>query len=198
MTTTTTAPHADRTPTDRTGRGTTLCTFRLADLHLGIDVTRVQEVIRRQEVTSVPLVSPVLRGLINLRGEIVTAIDLRRRMALEPATPDAPSMNVIIRSKEGPVSLVVDAIDDVIDVDQETFEPPPPTLHGARRALVAGVFKLERDLLLVLDLERVLDPDDLLSVADEPAAPAPSPQHPLPTHPPHSVRVPPVTREVQP
>lgn len=175
---------------DGSGRHRTLCTFRLADLHLGVDVTRVQEVIRRQDVTHIPLVPPVLCGLINLRGEIVTAIDLRRRMALAPAAADATSMNVIIRTKEGPVSLVVDEIDDVIDVDQEAFEPPPPTLHGARRSLVTGVFKLEHDLLLVLDLERVLDPNDLLSSADEQGTP--------PSHTPHSTRVLPIIHEVQP
>ena len=184
---------------DAITRGRTLCTFRLADLHLGVDVTRVQEVIRRQDVTRIPLVSPVLCGLINLRGEIVTAIDLRRRMALDPAAAEATSMNVIIRTKDGPVSLVVDAIDDVIDVDEDTFEPPPPTLHEARRALVAGVFKLEHDLLLVLDLERVLDPHDLLSAADEQTgAPSPAASPASPTQPGHSTRVPPFTHEVQP
>lgn len=141
--------------------GRSLCTFRLADLHLGVDVTQVQEVIRRQPVTHIPLVSPVLHGLINLRGEIVTAIDLRRRMGIEARTDDGDSMNVIIRTPDGPVSLIVDEIDDVVDADESDFEPPPPTLHGARRHLVTGVFKLERGLLLVLDLDRVLDPSDL-------------------------------------
>ena len=143
------------------GAARSLCTFRLSGLHLGVDVTQVQEVIRRPETTRVPLVSPVIGGLINLRGEIVTTIDLRRRMGLEARDAAAAAMLVVIRTPEGPVSLVVDEIDDVVDVDESTFEPPPPTLTGIRRGLVSGVFKLDGSLLLVLDLPRVVDPGDI-------------------------------------
>lgn len=147
----------------------TLCTFRLADLRLGIDVTQVQEVVKGQDVTRIPLVSPVLSGLINLRGEIVTAIDLRTRMDLPARPADVTPMNVIIRDGEGAVSLVVDQIDDVVDADPAGFEPPPTTLNGARRALVQGVYKLDEGLLLLLDLGRVLDPSDFAGSDDESA-----------------------------
>ena len=153
----------------------TLCTFRLADLHLGIDVSQVQEVLRGQEVTRIPLVAPVLAGLINLRGEIVTAIDLRRRLDLEPRADGAMPMNVIIRSSDGPVSLLVDEIDEVVEAPASRFEPPPPTLAEARRKMVTGVFKIENGLLLLLDLDRVLDLSDLTSVADSSPTPTPLP-----------------------
>lgn len=135
-----------------------LCTFRLGELQIGIDVMLVQEVIRRQEATRVPLASEVIHGLINLRGEIVTTIDLRRRFGLTPHSEQDETMNVVIRTPDGPVALVVDEIGDVIDADETLFELPPPTLTGAHREFITGVFKLDGALLLLIDLERVLDP----------------------------------------
>lgn len=133
------------------------CTFHLDDLFLGVDVVDVQEVIRFQETTRVPLVSDVVRGLINLRGEIVTTIDLRRRLGLPALDDEAEPMNVVIRTDDGVVSLLVDQIGDVVDLDPDDVEPPPPTLRGASRDLVAAVHKLDDRLLLLLDLSRLLD-----------------------------------------
>lgn len=141
-----------------------LCTFRLGDLHIGIDVTLVQEVLRRQEATRVPLVSDVVHGLINLRGEIVTTIDLRRRFDLAPNGDEDETMNVVIRTSDGPVALVVDEIGDVIDADEGVFELPPPTLTGIQREFVTGVFKLDDTLLLLIDLDHVLDPTTFKSL----------------------------------
>lgn len=135
-----------------------LCTFQLYDFSIGIDVTMVQEVLNRQDATRIPLVSDVVQGLINLRGEIVTTIDLRRRLGLPPRSADDPCMNVVIRTADGPVALSVDQIGDVIDADEALFELPPPTLGSPQRDFVTGVFKLEQSLLLLIDLERVLDP----------------------------------------
>ena len=135
-----------------------LCTFRLGPLQIGIDVMLVQEVIRRQEATRVPLAPDVIHGLINLRGEIVTTIDLRRRFGLPPHPEQDATMNVVIRTADGPVALVVDEIGDVIDADEALFELPPPTLTGPHREYVTGVFKLDGRLLLLIDLDEVLDP----------------------------------------
>lgn len=134
-----------------------LCTFHLGELYLGVEVTQVQEVIRHQATTPVPLASEVIGGLMNLRGEIVTTIDLRRRLGLAPLTGDAEPMHVVIRADDGVVSLLVDAIGDVIEVDDDAFEPAPPTLSPAMRELIVGVYKLDGRLLLVLDRDRVLD-----------------------------------------
>ena len=95
------------------------CTFHLGELYLGIPVTRVQEVIRYQERTRVPLVSAVVHGLINLRGEIVTTIDLRHRLELEPRAEGQEPINVVVRSDDGVVSLLVDEISDVFEVVDE-------------------------------------------------------------------------------
>jgi len=133
------------------------CTFLLEDLLFGIEVMKVQEVIRAQEMTRVPLASAVIRGLINLRGQIVTAIDLRRRLDL----PDLPSggsqMNVVVRMDEGAVSFLVDEIGEVVEVEEQQFERPPETLSGVARELIRGAYKLEHRLLLVLDAERTVE-----------------------------------------
>jgi purine-binding chemotaxis protein CheW len=133
------------------------CTFFLDSLFLGVEVQRVQEVLREQEMTHVPLAPPVVRGLINLRGQIVTAIDLRRRLELPPRAPDQLSMNVVVRTDDGAVSLVVDEIGDVLNVPMTTFEPAPETVTGVARQLVRGIHKLDQRLLLILDIGRTVD-----------------------------------------
>ena len=133
-----------------------LCTFYLDGLFFGVEVHKVQEVIRYQEMTRVPLASPVVRGLINLRGQIVTAIDLRRRLELrDRAAGDLP-MNVVIRTDDGPVSLLVDEIGDVMEVDAEAFERPPETLKGVGRDMIGGAYKCKDRLLLTLDTEKAV------------------------------------------
>jgi purine-binding chemotaxis protein CheW len=133
-----------------------LCTFYLEGLYLGVGVRQVQEVIRYQEMTRVPLAPPVISGLINLRGQIVTAIDLRRRLGLPDRPEDQLPMNVVVRGDDGAVSLLVDEIGDVVEVDEDTFERAPETLRGVARDLIRGVYKREGELLCVLDTDRAL------------------------------------------
>ena len=133
------------------------CTFSLAHLTFGIEVDRVQEVMRSRDLTEVPLANQVVEGLINLRGQIVTALDLRRRLELPPRDADAPPpMNIVVRTASGELSLLVDAIGDVVDADEATFEGPPETLDGVARELITGTYKLDGRLLLVLDTERAV------------------------------------------
>jgi purine-binding chemotaxis protein CheW len=108
-------------------------------------------------MTQVPLAPEVIEGLINLRGQIVTAIDMRRRLNLPPRTGDQTPMNMVVRTDDGAVSLLVDEIGDVIDVDQATYEEPPDNLDASARKLIRGVYKLKDHLLLVLDAERTVD-----------------------------------------
>lgn len=97
------------------------CTFYLDGLFLGVDVRKVQEVIRYQEMTRVPLAASVIQGLINLRGQIVTAVDLRRRLELNERPADQHPMNVVVRTEEGAVSLLVDEIGDVIETTEKLW-----------------------------------------------------------------------------
>ena len=133
------------------------CTFFLNDLFLGIEVTCVQEVIRYQHLTRIPLAPGVIGGLMNLRGQIVTAIDLRRRLGLPPRGTGALPTNVVVRGDDGAVSLLVDEIGDVIEVDDDAFEAPPETLARDARELIRGAYKLKGRLLLVLDTTRALE-----------------------------------------
>lgn len=127
------------------------CTFMLDSQYFGVEVRQVQEVIRYQEMTRVPLAAPVVSGLINLRGRIVTAIDLRRRLGLPDRQTGKLPMNVVIRTGDDAVSLLVDDIGDVIEVPVDRFEPPPETLRGGARTLVEGAYKLDERLMLVLN-----------------------------------------------
>jgi purine-binding chemotaxis protein CheW len=140
-----------------------LCTFFVADRFFGVDVTRVQEVIRYQEMTRVPLSSAVVSGLINLRGQIVTAIEMRARLGLEARPIEQLPMNVVVRTADGPVSLLVDEIGDVLEVAEETLEQAPETMSASARELIAGVHKLDGSLLLVLDTERTVRIDAVAS-----------------------------------
>jgi purine-binding chemotaxis protein CheW len=133
------------------------CTFYLDKLLFGIELRSVQEVIRYVEMTRVPLAPEVVSGLINLRGQIVTAVDLRRRLELQPMAAGATPVNVVVRSEDGAVSLLVDEIGDVVAVYEETFEPPPETLQGKLRAVIVGVHKLESRLMHVLDTEKACE-----------------------------------------
>lgn len=135
---------------------TEYCTFRLADLTFGIEVQRVQEVIRPQALTAVPRANRVVEGLINLRGQIVTAVDLRRRLEMPERPDDTPGMNVVVRTGDGALSLLVDEIGDVVHVDESTFETPPDTLEGVARELIVGAYKLEARLLLILDVDQTV------------------------------------------
>lgn len=130
------------------------CTFALAGYHFGIEVTTVHEVLRAQPMTRVPLAHPVVRGLINLRGQIVTALDLRRRLELPDRPADREPMNVVVGTADGPVSLLVDEIGDILTLPGAALERPPETLAGAAHELVRGVYRLDDRLLLILDPAR--------------------------------------------
>lgn len=132
-------------------------TFFVGDLFFGVDVLNVQEVLRFQPMTPVPQAPGVIEGLINLRGQIVTAIDMRRRLGLPPRAGDKSPMNMVVRTSDGAVSLLVDEIGDVLEMDAATYERPPENLDPAARQLIRGVHKLQGRLLLVLDAERTAE-----------------------------------------
>jgi purine-binding chemotaxis protein CheW len=138
-----------------------VCTFFVDSQFFGVPVEQVQEVIRFQEMTRVPLVSRAIRGLINLRGQIVVAVDLRRRLRAPERAEGQLPMNVVVRTAEGAVSLLVDEIGDVLEVRDDTFERPPETLQSTSRELVLGVHKLPNKLLLILDTEKAVDGPDI-------------------------------------
>ena len=138
-----------------------LSTFHVGKYLFGVDVSLVQEVVRLQQMTPVPLASPEIAGLINLRGEVLTAIDMRARLGLPPADPDSldgrEPVNVVVRVDEEPVSLLVDEIAGVLEVSQIPFEQTPSTVDERVRDLLLGAYTLPDRLLLALNARRVLD-----------------------------------------
>jgi purine-binding chemotaxis protein CheW len=132
------------------------CTFHAADLLLGIPIDRVAEVLGDQTITPVPLAHPHVAGLLNLRGQIVTAIDARRRLGLTTRGEGTAPTVVVIRSDGELVSLLVDRPGDVVDVDDDRREQVPDTVGDGIAALTVAAHQLDRDLLLVLDPDQTL------------------------------------------
>jgi len=143
----------------------------LDSLLFGVPAAEVLELTNQRQLTRVPLAPPMVEGLMNLRGQLVTAIDLRRRLGLPPRQDGTPPMNVVLITAEGPVSLIVDQIGEVLELGEEVFEPPPESVRGIARELLLGVYKLPGRLLLILDAHKVTD-----------AASISQPRKPSPTH----------------
>ena len=133
------------------------CTFFLGDFYFGVEVKKVQEVIRYQKMTRAPKAPAVVRGLINLRGQIVTAIDLLCLLEIGESSLDREPMNLVMHTGDGAVSFLVDEIEDVIEVDASSFEFPPESLQGVARQLIHGAYKLKDRLLLALDADKALE-----------------------------------------
>lgn len=133
-----------------------LCTFVVGDLHLGVDANLVQEVARHQAIIPVPLAPAEVAGLLNLRGQVVTAIDLRGRLGLRSRPEGQTPPHLIVRGPSGPASLLVDHISDVLACPPEELEPPPTTVDETLRGFLGGVCARPDRLLLLLDLPTVL------------------------------------------
>jgi purine-binding chemotaxis protein CheW len=154
-----------------------LCTFFLNGLFFGIDVKHVQEVIRPHALTLVPLAPPDICGLINLRGQILPVIDLQQRLAMGKSAMRSPNQlinepqgfNIVVCADNEIVSLLVDDVGDVLEFTENNFQPPPATLKGKMRQMLAGAYPLSEGFLLVLDPEKILrflDPRLLQEVGD--------------------------------
>ena len=131
-----------------------LATFTIEGSTYGVDVQRVQEALRPQPRTHVPLAPAGTAGLVNLRGQVVLTVDLRVRLGLSPLHDEAEPMMLVVRVEGEPVSLLVDEIGDVVDVDDTRFEAPPETLDATLREVILGAYKLDEGLLLALDVDR--------------------------------------------
>ena len=131
-------------------------TFEVAGLLFGVELHRVQELIRYQTMTRVPLAPEAVCGLINLRGQIVIAVDARRALHLPDRDSQMLPMNVVVRSDDGCTSLLVDHIGDVVSVKQGTSTPPPENIPQALRLLIRAVYELPGRLLLIPELDRLM------------------------------------------
>ena len=134
---------------------TQYCTFELGPLLLGVEARHVQEVLRAQPVTPVPLAPDFVRGLMNLRGQIALVIDLRKRLDAQEDPSASRPINVLLHTKGGLVSIQTDRIGDVLTAESESIDSVPDTLQGRAREVLVGALRLPERLLLLLDPERI-------------------------------------------
>jgi purine-binding chemotaxis protein CheW len=129
-----------------------LCTLYVDTLFCGIDVNKVQEALSPQPLTRVPLASRVVRGLINLRGQVIAAIDLRACLERPPCASHADCVPIIVREGDDVMALLVDRVGEVLTVSDATFEPPTLPIEGEAAGLISGVHKLPGRILHVLEI----------------------------------------------
>ncbi len=132
-------------------------TMTVMDQLFGIPVLTVQDVLGPQRITRIPLSPPEIAGALNLRGRIVTAIDVRRRLALPPRAADTSSMSVVVDHKGELYSLIVDAVGEVMGLPADAYERNPATLDPRWREVSGGIYRLKGKLLVVLEVPRLLD-----------------------------------------
>ncbi len=135
-------------------------TFYLGDLLTGVDIRQIQEIDRHLELTAIPHAPPWVRGVTNLRGEVVTVLDLRMVAQLETSEITEQSRNVIVDSQGEQIGLLVDRVADVVTVRTDEIEPPPANIGGIDSRFFRGVYKLNSELLVLLNVEEALAVDD--------------------------------------
>jgi purine-binding chemotaxis protein CheW len=136
-------------------------TFQVDDLLLGIDIDKVQEIHRGAEVAFVPRLPAAIRGLINLRGHLVTVIDLRTVLRGEPTTIDEECVEVIVNAGGEAIGITAERLADVVDCDVDDVRPLPPHMNGSESRFFHGVVQLGDQLLVLVDVARLLDPSEL-------------------------------------
>lgn len=122
----------------------------------GIPVLEVHDVLSKQTITEVPLAPAAVAGVLNLRGQIVTAINLRKRLNLVDREDDSEEMNIVVEHQSEPYSLIIDRVGDVLSLSEESFEKNPVTLEACWQSVSTGIFRLEEELLVILDIEKLL------------------------------------------
>ncbi|HPF46016.1 MAG: chemotaxis protein CheW [Alphaproteobacteria bacterium] len=126
----------------------------------GIPVLEVHDVLSRQTITKVPKSPVAVAGVLNLRGQIVTAIDLRKRLKLKDRDEGMEEMNIVVEYQKEPYSLIIDSVGDVLSLSEEAFERNPVTLDPHWQSVSNGIFRLENELLVILDIEKLLTLDE--------------------------------------
>lgn len=133
-----------------------LALFHSGELLLGLDIVHVQEINQNFIITVVHRAPDYVRGVINLRGEIVTVIDLRRKFGFAPLAEEEEMQIIIVRQGDENIGLLVDAVSDVVMAGEEDIEPPPSNLAGVTGHFFKGIFKLEHELVAILDIDELL------------------------------------------
>lgn len=138
-----------------------LVTFSIGDEEFGVNILKVQEIIRTMEITKVPRAPAFVEGVINLRGKVIPIIDLRRRFGLYPKPGDKDTRIIVIEINNIIVGFIVDAVSEVLRIPAGTVEPTPPVVAGVESDYISGVGKLKDRLLIMLDLDKILSSEDM-------------------------------------
>lgn len=128
----------------------------IADQRFGIPIMQIQDVLRQQPVTKVPLSPPEIAGSLNLRGRIVTAIDVRKRLGIEASSNEGKGMSVVVEHENELYSLIIDSVGDVMKLSDADFENNPATLDPTWRNVSMGIYQLENELLVILDIPKLI------------------------------------------
>jgi purine-binding chemotaxis protein CheW len=138
-----------------------LVTFAIGEEEFGIDILRVQEIIRTMDITKVPNSPPAVEGVINLRGKVIPVIDLRKRFSMESRPHDSQTRIVVIAIHGMIIGFVVDGVSEVLRIQSNTVEPPPPVVCGIESEYIKGVGKLGERLLILLDLDKLISSEEV-------------------------------------
>ncbi|MEZ5669298.1 MAG: chemotaxis protein CheW [Alphaproteobacteria bacterium] len=138
-------------------------TVTVAKQLFGIPVLTVQDILGPQRITRIPLAPPEVAGALNLRGRIVTAIDVRSRLGLPPRKPGDEGMAVVVEHDQELYSLLIDSVGDVLSLPASTFERNPTTMDALWREVSVGIHRLKDELMMVLDVDRLLNIDKALA-----------------------------------
>jgi len=143
---------------ENTDRSEDFLTIIIAEQRFGIPILQVQDVLGDQSVTNIPMAPPEVAGALNLRGRVVTAIDVRRRLGIEPRDKnEKKEMSVVVEHETELYSLIIDRVGDVLSLKNDRFENTPPTLDPVWRDVSSGIFRLDGELLVILDVPKLLD-----------------------------------------
>ena len=138
-----------------------LVTFAIGEEEFGIDILKVQEIIRTMAITKVPNSPPHVEGVINLRGKVIPVIDLRSRFLLESKQHHSQTRIIVVDLHSLVIGFVVDGVSEVLRIQSNTVEPPPPVVSGIESEYIKGVGKLDNRLLILLDLDKLIPIEEL-------------------------------------
>ena len=137
-----------------------LVSFFLGDEEYGVDIMKVQEIIKMQEITEVPQVPAFVEGVINLRGNVIPVIDLRKRFGLPEVENTKDTRIIVVEIGDTVVGIVVDGVSEVLRIKESLIDPPPKMIAGIGREYLKGIGRLGERLLILLDLDKVLTADE--------------------------------------
>jgi purine-binding chemotaxis protein CheW len=141
-----------------------LISFTVGEEDYGVEIQKVKEVIRKKEITRLPKTPPFLRGVINLRGDVIPIIDLREKFGLEQEEQTEMTRVIVVEVDDKSIGMVVDRVSHVIRLSRDDVDPPPPLVGGLSADYLRGVGKLGEKLIVLLDIDRILTEQEKVEI----------------------------------